>query len=66
MEMYRETSTKVRGGSVSVRNFLPGSGSGSVTFEVGDLGFVGVNFQEDVGVAFGVPQTGDGKYVQAA
>ena len=61
LERAREISTEGGGGSVSVRNVLSRSGSGSVNFGSVDLGFVGGNFQEYGGGTCGVPQIGDGK-----
>ena len=43
-----------------------GSGEGSGTLWVIDLGFVGINVQEARGVVHGFPQTGDGLEFQAA
>ena len=43
-----------------------GNGTGSANILVGDMVFVGGNFQESGGGAREVPQTGDGKDSQVA
>ena len=60
LDLARETSKEIGGVTVSVRNILSGSGTGSFTLWGGDLGFVDGNVQEYGGGAGVFPQTGDG------
>ena len=55
-----------RGGPVSVRNVLPGSGASGITFLGKELGFVGGNVPESRGSARGLPKTDDGPESKAA
>ena len=56
MESDGETAKEGGGGVTSVRNFLSGSGPGSITFWVGDLVFVWGNIPGSGGGACGIPK----------
>ena len=50
----------VGGGSTSVRHVLSGGGTGSITFWVRDLGFVGGDVTEGGGGTHGIPKADNG------
>ena len=56
IELYGGTAKEGGGGTASVRNVLSGGCPGSITFWGEDLGLVGGDVLEYVGIAHGIPK----------